>query len=134
MGFFDQIIKNIAGGQGKSDVQGPESQVLNVVLQWVQEQGGFQAVLGKLQQGGLGAILSSWLGQGANASVEASQLQSAFGNGELQSLADKLGTNTEGAVSQLQQVLPELIDKASPQGSLNTEQLGSLVDNIFGRK
>ncbi|OON39509.1 hypothetical protein BTJ39_12685 [Izhakiella australiensis] len=134
MGLLDQVIKNIAGGQAKSDVHSQESQVLNAVLQWVEEQGGFQAVLEKLHQGGLGAILGSWLGQGENTSVEASQLQSAFDHSELQSLADKLGTNTEGALSHLQQVLPELVDKASPQGTLNTEHLGALVDNIFGRK
>ncbi len=88
----------------------------------------------RLQQGGLGAVVGSWLGKGTNKPVNASQLHNAFSDGELKTLANKLGTNTKGAVSQLQSALPLLIDKASPDGIFKPENIGRVLKGIFGSK
>ena len=50
------------------------------ILSWVEEQGGIQVLLEKLQSGGLGAILSTWLSnQQSNQSVSGEQVESALG-------------------------------------------------------
>ncbi|MBT0727874.1 YidB family protein [Rosenbergiella australiborealis] len=136
MGLLDSIVGSLVGGEGQ---QNSLSQ-LQTVWSWVQEQGGIEVLIQKFQQGGLGEILSSWLSNGTNQSVSHSDIQSAFSQQDLQSLADKLGTDVQGASSTLSQILPQLVDKISPQGEVHAEasgnaqnDLGSLVDSIFKR-
>ncbi len=152
MGLFDELIKNTLGGnsqqsgEGRSPLGGKVGALaVMAILQWVQSQGGFQAVLAKLQQGGLGDLAGSWLGKGDNHPVDANQLQSAFSNTDLQSLADHLGTSQDDALAKLKEFLPQFIDRASPQGQLEpgvenhvsnggTEDLAKMVDGLFGKK
>ena len=136
MGLLDSIVGSLTGGEGQ---QNSLSQ-LQAVWSWVQEQGGVEVLIQKFQQGGLGEILSSWLSNGSNQSVSHSDIQSAFSPQDLQSLADKLGTDVQGASGTLSEVLPQLVDKISPQGEVHPEasgnaqnDLGSLVDSIFKR-
>lgn len=52
MGLFDDVVGAfLKGDAGK----------YQAILSWVEEQGGIQVLLEKLQSGGLGAILSTWL-------------------------------------------------------------------------
>lgn len=136
MGLLDSIVGSLTGGEGQ---QNSLSQ-LQAVWSWVQEQGGVEVLIQKFQQGGLGEILSSWLSNGSNQSVSHSDIQSAFSPQDLQSLADKLGTDVQGASGTLSEILPQLVDKISPQGEVHSEasgnaqnDLGSLVDSIFKR-
>ncbi len=136
MGLLDSIVGSLTGGEGQ---QNSLSQ-LQAVWSWVQEQGGIEVLIQKFQQGGLGEILSSWLSNGSNQSVSHSDIQSAFSQQDLQSLADKLGTDVQGASGTLSEILPQLVDKISPQGEVHPEasgntqnDLGSLVDSIFKR-
>ncbi len=58
---------------------------------WVEEQGGIQVLLEKLQSGGLGAILSTWLSnQQGNQSVSGEQLESALGTNAVSDLGKNL--------------------------------------------
>jgi uncharacterized protein YidB (DUF937 family) len=62
--------------------------------------------------------MSSWLSNGQNMPVSPGQLSSLFSSGQLSGLANQLGTDHSGAMSQLSQLLPGIIDQLSPQGSL----------------
>ena len=53
--------------------------------------GGLSGLLQQLQQGGLGAIVASWLGSGPNQSVSPDQLGSALGPGMVNDLAERTG-------------------------------------------
>ena len=68
------------------------------------------------------------------------ELRSAFGEEALQSLAQKLGTDVNGASGKLAELLPHLIDRMSPQGQMDDQSLhdkqldlGSMVDQLFRR-
>lgn len=65
MGLFDEVVGAfLKGDAGK----------YQAILSWVEEQGGIQVLLEKLQSGGLGAILSTWLSnQQSNQSVSGEQ-------------------------------------------------------------
>ena len=65
MGLFDEVVGVfLKGDAGK----------YQAILSWVEEQGGIQVLLEKLQSGGLGAILSTWLSnQQSNQSVSGEQ-------------------------------------------------------------
>lgn len=135
MGLLDELVGALGNGNGRNRLG-----ELEAVWHWVQEQGGIAVLLQKFQQGGLGEILSSWIGTGGNQPVSGGELKSAFGEASLQSLAQKLGTDVNGASGTLAELLPHLIDRMSPQGQLDEHSLhdkqldlGSMVDRLFKR-
>lgn len=76
-------------------------------------------------QGGLQDMLGSWLGDGANASLNTQQLTSALGQNKISEFATQLGLNENQATSALAGVIPQLIDKSSSGGTL-LDQVGGL--------
>ncbi|WGK56531.1 YidB family protein [Pantoea sp. SS70] len=134
MGLLDDLAGSLGNSNGSG--QGNQMQQLMAIWNWVQEQGGVEVLLQKFQQGGLGQVLNSWLGSGSNMSIDGGEIQNALGNDQLQSLADKLGTDVQGASGTLAALLPQVIDKLSPQGHIktsNTQDLGAMVDGLFKR-
>jgi len=60
----------------------------------------------------------SWLGDGANDSISASQLKDVMGEEKIEAFAAKLGIDRDEASDGLAELIPELIDKSSRGGSL----------------
>ena len=75
-------------------------------------------IMEKMKAGGMGDQLESYLGDGENQEMTADQVKSAFGEEGLSNVANKLGVDTDTAASQLKDVLPALLDKASSGGNL----------------
>jgi uncharacterized protein YidB (DUF937 family) len=82
--------------------------------------GGLGGLLDKLQKGGLGDAINSWIGAGQNKPVAPGQLGSALGPDIIKMLAQRSGLSEEELTRQLSQVLPGLVDKLTPQGRLPT--------------
>jgi uncharacterized protein YidB (DUF937 family) len=82
--------------------------------------GDLQGLVSKLQQGGLGAQVQSWLGSGGNMPVTSDQLKAALGDEHVQQLAAHFGVPVDKVLSLLSEHLPETVDKASPNGTLET--------------
>jgi uncharacterized protein YidB (DUF937 family) len=72
----------------------------------------------RLQQGGLGEQVSSWLSSGANLPVSADELRAALGNEQVQRIAQQFGIPADRILQILSQHLPETVDKASPNGTI----------------
>ena len=95
------------------------------------------ALVGKMQGGGLASLAESWLGDGGNAGIGAEQLMSIFGSGDIMRFADKLGLDQDTALEGLKGAVPEMVDKASTGGTL--ESLGGvggimgMAGKLFGR-
>ena len=62
--------------------------------------------------------VKTWLGDGANESISASQVRDAIGSHKIAAFAKKLGMEHDEASEKLAQILPELIDKSSQGGYL----------------
>ena len=74
---------------------------------------------GKMASSGeLGNIVSSWLGDGANASISADSIMGLLGDSNVSNFAQQLGTDTGNAAAGLADVLPQMMDQASSGGSL----------------
>jgi uncharacterized protein YidB (DUF937 family) len=71
-----------------------------------------------LQKDGLGPQVQSWLGNGTNLPITEDQLKAVLGNAQVQDFARHLGLPVDAALKLLAQYLPELVDKASPNGAL----------------
>lgn len=77
-------------------------------------------IVGKFQGAGgdLAKKATSWLGDGANEPISASQVKEAIGSDKIAAFANKLGIDRDAASHRLAEILPELIDKSSQGGKL----------------
>ena len=80
--------------------------------------GGLQKLLGRLQQNGKGEQGRSWVSTGANEPVDAADIREALDQGELQQIAQQLGVSEDEAADAVAQVLPDVVDQATPGGEL----------------
>jgi uncharacterized protein YidB (DUF937 family) len=81
--------------------------------------GGLQGLVTQLQQGGLGPQVQSWLGNGQDLPVTAEQLRGALDNEHVRQIAQHFGIDPDTALNLLAEHLPGIVDRASPQGTLN---------------
>ncbi len=95
-------------------------------------------LIGLFQGGGLGDLVSSWLGDGGNQSIAPNQLMEVLGNDRISSFASQLGMSPDEAVGGLTDAIPQMIDKASSGGNL-LDSVGGLggvmgmAGKLFGR-
>ena len=82
--------------------------------------GGLGGLVDKLQKGGLGNVVNSWVGPGQNQPVSPNQLGPALGPDIIKTLAQRAGLSEEELIRQLSQALPGLVDKLTPNGRLPT--------------
>ncbi|MBY0437997.1 MAG: YidB family protein [Burkholderiales bacterium] len=141
MGLLDQLAGGIGGQllQQLGGGGGQQNPLVQTVLGLLQQPGGLQGLLDKLQQSGLGAQAASWVGTGANLPVDAGQLQQALGGDWMSALAAQLGTSPEQASQSVASLLPDVVDKLTPDGkvgdlqSLVPQDLASLLGGkLFG--
>ncbi len=83
--------------------------------------GGLGGLLEKLQQGNLGDVAKSWVGNGQNQPISPGSLGSVLGPSVVKTLAEKTGLSEQEVTAQLSQVLPGFVDKLTPQGRLPTQ-------------
>jgi uncharacterized protein YidB (DUF937 family) len=90
-------------------------------------QGGLDlgSLVAKMQQGGLGSVANSWLGDGGNDSISTGQLQDILGQDKITEFSSRLGVDRDNALGGLAQALPDIVDKSSSGGSL-LDSLGGL--------
>ncbi|MEL5526392.1 MULTISPECIES: YidB family protein [Serratia] len=128
MGLFDSVLGNILGG-------GANGKGIDyiAIMQWVEQQGGLQAILDKFRQGQFGDIVGSWLGNGENQPITGDHVQQALGSDAINQLAEKLGIDPAQASSTVAQFLPTVTDAASPNGEVqqDSNELGDMVGKLF---
>lgn len=116
MGLLDSLTQ--IAGQAMSSGQGQNS-LLQVVLGMVQnQQGGLGGLVQAFQNKGLGDVAASWVGKGENMPISGDQLQSVLGSDMVSGLAAKFGLSTEQLSGQLSQMLPQVVDKLTPNGEV----------------
>ena len=82
------------------------------------------------QNGDLGSLVSSWLGDGANGAISADSLTGLLGEGGVASFAQSVGIDPANAAQGLADMLPQVMDQASSGGSL-LDAAGGL-DGLLG--
>ena len=95
MGFLDNVVK----GLGQDAAGG----------------------LGDLLKGqaGLGDVIGSWVGNGANAGITPEQITAVIGHGPIADIAAKMGVSPQQAGETLAGLLPEAIDRLTPGGQID---------------
>jgi len=90
-------------------------------------------LLDQLSTGGLDGQLKSWIGTGQNAPVTGAQVAEALGPQQISEAAASAGVSPEVAAHDLAEVLPQLIDTATPEGQLpQAADLQALLGQLMG--
>lgn len=92
-----------------------EQAALPALLKSVLGAEGLQAILGKLQDAGLGAQVKSWLDKNkTNLPITPEQIRAALGDEHVQQLAKSLGIPVDAILAALAEKLPEIAHTAGP--------------------
>jgi uncharacterized protein YidB (DUF937 family) len=126
MGFLE-LLGSVTGkgvkGSGVADAVGD-------LLSGDGPAGGLGGVLGKLDDSGLGDLGRSWVSKGTNLPISAEQIERVLGSEQVRPLAAKLGVSPEQAAAQIAKVLPQVVDRLTPDGTVPDQRA---VDAQLGR-
>ncbi|AJX15220.1 YidB family protein [Burkholderia ubonensis] len=115
MGLLD-IVGGLLGGQAGGNSQ---SALLSAALEFINNQpGGLNGLIEKFKAGGAGDIIGSWVGTGENQPISADALQNVLGSDAIGALASKFGVDPAQASGILAQVLPHVVNHATPNGEV----------------
>jgi uncharacterized protein YidB (DUF937 family) len=122
MGLLDDVKGQVGAALG-----GSSSPLLAEVgkLFTSQDMGGLQGLVDRFRKNGLGEIVDSWVSQGKNLSISPDQVQQALGNEQVQKIASAAGIDVQAASAKLAELLPQIVDKATPDGKI---QVGSVLE------
>jgi uncharacterized protein YidB (DUF937 family) len=107
VGLLDALIGGAVGAE-----------MVTVVNQLIEKHGGLPGIVSQLQQQGLGSTVNSWIGSGPNQPISAEQVHQGFGPEMIRELAAKTGMNPQELAQKLSQVLPQVIDRMTPAGTV----------------
>ncbi|MGB0865041.1 MAG: YidB family protein [Granulosicoccaceae bacterium] len=87
-------------------------------------------LLSNLQGGGAADAVKSWLGSGENEALDPSVLSEALDSDKLAGMASQLGVDQNDLLGGLADAIPQMVDKASPNGELL--DIGQLMEGLQG--
>jgi uncharacterized protein YidB (DUF937 family) len=105
MGLLDGVLGGIVGAE-----------LTHVVGGLIQKHGGLPGLVNQFQQKGLGGVVQSWVGTGANQPISVEQLHNVLGVDTIAQMASKMGVNPEELSKKLAELLPQTVDKMTPGG------------------
>ena len=116
MGLLDSITG--MANQALSSGQGNHPLLQGVLGLLQKHEGGVAGLVQQFKDKGLGDVAASWVGTGENLPISAEQLKGVLGNETLGQMAAQLGVSGDQLSSQLSGLLPQVIDKLSPNGEV----------------
>jgi uncharacterized protein YidB (DUF937 family) len=131
MDILNTIQSALGGGDKKDDL-------MSTVMGLLGGQGGLNNLISQFASKGLGDVIGSWVSTGKNLPVSGDQLQSVLGKDTINNLASKLGMDKGALTSQLTNLLPNVVDKLTPDGKVPEgdimSQASDLLGGLFGKK
>ena len=149
MGLLDSVIGALGQSQGGAQggtSSGGQADLIGSIVSML-GQGGGQAgaqggalggiggligLVARMQQSGLGDIAKSWIGTGDNHPISPDQLGGVLGQDTLSNMSQQLGLNHGDLLSQLSQMLPQVVDKLTPQGQIPHGDIGGMLGGLLG--
>ncbi|MBM4208460.1 MAG: DUF937 domain-containing protein [Gammaproteobacteria bacterium] len=127
MGILDTVlgvikgqVANSAGANAAPSAAGNAGDLLESVIGMIIDpnSGGLSGLIEKMVAGGLADQVASWVSTGKNLPISAEQLQEVLGSSFVQGLAEKVGINVNDVAGSLSKLLPQVIDKLTPDGEI----------------
>ena len=134
MGLLDGLESQALGSLG-----GNAGPLASEVLQMIQNQpGGLQGLVQSFHDKGLGGLVSSWISNGPNPPITSDQVHQVLGSDQVKALAARAGISSDAAGAAIAQILPGLVDKLTPNGSVpdhsSVMDMASSILKNFGTK
>ena len=107
MGMLDGLLGGIVGAG-----------MMSVVSDILEKHGGVQGVVSEFERNGLGPTVRSWVGTGPNQPISPDDVHKTLGPDLLQQLSEKSGLSVQELTQKLSQVLPQTVDKLTPDGAV----------------
>jgi uncharacterized protein YidB (DUF937 family) len=139
MGLLDAVLGSVlGGGQQQARPQGGGDMLMQIVAALLTNRGGGAAGAGagglgglaglaeQFQRGGLGDVMNSWIGTGANQSISPDQLGGVLGSDLLGEMMQRTGMGQGDLLGQLSQLLPQAVDRLTPQGRIPDGGFGDI--------
>jgi len=105
-------VKSTLGG-----VAGKE--IMPIVIKLISEQsGGLSGLIQKFTSNGFGDVVNSWVGTGEKFPISSDQIISVLGPNTIKYIAEKTGLDTNAVAVQLTTLLPQVINKLTPDGKI----------------
>ncbi len=144
MGFLDEILNaakaapalagELQGAGAPAPAEAHASLVQEAMGLLNENNGGLAGLAQQFESQGLGHLVQSWVGPGQNLPISGAQLQSVLGNDRLQQIAARVGLPPDAAASALAAVLPSLIDRVTPSGSVEHQLLQEGLTWLAGQQ
>ncbi len=117
------LLDSIGSLLGKSPEGGGGQQALiAAALEFVNNQpGGLNGLIQPFKEKGAGDIISSWVSNGENQAISPDTLHSVLGSDTVTDLASKVGVEPEQVTGLLSQILPHVVNAATPEGEVPAE-------------
>ena len=133
-GGLGDILGQMMGGGAQSS-GGGLGDILGQVLGGAGGQGGgLGGLLRQFENAGLGDQARSWVSPGQNQPLAPDALGRVFGADGLAAIARQAGLSERDTSAGLAQLLPEIIDRATPQGQIpDGDQLASTLQDLMRR-
>ncbi len=150
MGLFDSIAGNVLGsvlGGNKDGGSNPLGSILGAVMSGagnhqeatsalggiLNAAGGIGGLMQKAQSMGLGDVVGSWVGKGANQAISGDQVTQLLGSDAVGGIASKFGIDMAQAAPLIASMLPVIIDKLTPHGEVTEEaHSGDALQSALG--
>lgn len=130
MNVLLQLIQKLLGkGGGGGGGQAALLALLPSLLGSAGALGGLGGLLGSMEKHGLADVGQSWVSKGSNLPISPEQLQKVLGQGQIADIAAKLGIPSDKVAGQLAKVLPDAVDRLTPDGDVPD---ASKVDDALG--
>lgn len=136
MGLLDELTGGLAG---KIFGGGDKNKLFESIMGLINnpQTGGLSGLTQVFKDKGLGDAISSWISTGKNLPVSADQIKHVLGADKIQQISTNAGVSQEDASKGLASLLPEIIDKLTPDGKLPesdklAQGLNMLKSKLFG--
>ncbi len=131
--ILKMLMQLLTGGGGQSQL----ASLLPGLLGASGGLGGLSGLLGMLDGAGAGDAGRSWVSNGKNMKLSPDVLKQVLGSDKLNQIAAQAGVSPNRAAAGLSKLLPEAVDKLTPNGELpaDDELEGNLsqIPQLLGR-
>ena len=124
MGILDDLLGGLAGQVAGGRASQQEAQAT----------GGLGGLLGQLERAGFGEQANSWVSRGANKPISPDAMTQIFGHQGLEQISRQAGISPDEASRGLSALLPEVVDRMTPDGAVpDANTLANSVDDFARR-
>lgn len=133
MDILNTVNSAFGGGSGQQ-----QGNLMSTVMELINRQGGLQGLISRFNSKGLGDVVGSWVSTGENKPINPDQVQNAIGADTVNDLAAKSQMDPNTLKSKLAEMLPQVVDKLTPNGKVPEGDVVSqgmgMLGGLFGKK